>query len=182
MRVALSERRRAGACQLTCCPRGACQPCQRARPRSADATAPSTERRMSNRQRRRALAGAGVWVRLSRSWLGCLVKAAMRAASEGPMAVDESRRSIDTAGLQPSTCRRSNRCASRPTNRIRRKTADLAITACGDRAFLDPSLLRRAAPSACYRQSRPAKWHIRGFALARRLKAVDGRRRRTLER
>ena len=85
--------------------------------------------------------------------------------------------SIDTAGRHPSTCRRSNRCASRPTNRIRCKTADLAITACGDRAFLDPSPLRRGCPSACYRQSRPAKWHIRGFALARHLKAVDDRRR-----
>jgi hypothetical protein len=54
--------------------------------------------------------------------------------------------SIDPAGRQPSTCRRSNRCASRPTNRLRCKTAYLAITACGVRAFLDLSPLRRGCP------------------------------------
>jgi hypothetical protein len=146
MRVALSERRRAGACQLTSCPRGACQPCQRARPRSADATArprsgdvkPSTTACPCASGCMGAPFTQLVWLpRQSRDARG-------RARAQWPRT--SRGESIDPAGRQPSTCRRSNRRASRPTNRIRRKTADLAITACGDRAFLDPSLLRRGCP------------------------------------
>ena len=146
MRVAPPERRRAGACQLTCRPRGARQPCQRARPRFADAAAPSTKPQMSNRQRQRALARADAWVRISRNWFGGLVKAAMRGQARAQRPWTSRGESIDTAGRHPSTVRRSNRCASRPTNRIRCKTADLAITACGDRAFLDPQSIEAGLP------------------------------------
>jgi hypothetical protein len=166
VRTALPGRRRAGARQLTCCPRGARQSCQRARPQFADAAAPSSKRRMSTRQRRRAVARAGAWVRISRSWLRGLVKAAMRAAKRGLDGRDRvattavsmrasgygrSRgwrcESLDTAGRQRSARRRSKRCASRPTYRIRVETvAGLAIAACGDRAFLDRSPLRPGLP------------------------------------
>ena len=181
MRVAPPGRRRAGACQLTCCPRGARQPCQRARPRFADAAAPSTKRQMSNRQRRRALARAGAWVRLSRSWFGGLVKAAMRAAERGPNGRGRvaASRSIQRAATRQRVVAATGAHPDRQTESgVKQRISYYRLR---DRAFLDPSPLRRGCPSACYRQSRPAKWHIRGFALARHLKAVDDRRRGILE-